>query len=169
MVSASPRLKGRTTLAVDGFLEELEKDELKKKTDLVALFSSFGVKLEKKGSGFMGLCPFHDDKNPSLSVDKEKGVYHCFGCGESGDAIELVKKMKGLGFREAVAFLKNDAGIVHPSPRKPEERREEKPAMAPVPTPFLLDTIAEAFANNLAESAEAKPISRAAVCGIRRS
>jgi hypothetical protein len=57
MVMSATRLKGRSTLAVDGFLEELEKEDLKKKTDLVALFESFGVKLEKKGSSFMGLCP----------------------------------------------------------------------------------------------------------------
>ena len=63
------KLKGRPTLAVDGFLEELEKDELKKRTDLVALFESFGVSLTKKGSSYMGLCPFHKDTNPSLSVD----------------------------------------------------------------------------------------------------
>ena len=76
---SATRLKGRPTLAVDGFLEELEKEDVKKRTDLVALFGTFGVKLEKKGASFMGLCPFHDDRNPSLSVDGQKGVYHCFG------------------------------------------------------------------------------------------
>ena len=155
MVMAATRLKGRSTLAVDGFLEELEKEDLKKRTDLVALFESFGVQLEKKGSSFMGLCPWHDDKNPSLSVDKAKGVYHCFGCGESGDAIELVKKMKGLGFREAVSFLKGEHGAVFAVPRVIPERRIEDPA-AKGASPFLLDTITEHYEKGLAESSEAR-------------
>jgi len=152
---AATRLKGRSTLAVDGFLEELEKEDLKKRTDLVALFESFGVKLEKKGSSFMGLCPWHDDKNPSLSVDKTKGVYHCFGCGESGDAIELVKKIKGLGFREAVVYLKGEQTRVFALPKSMKEQRidgrESKAA-----SPFLLDTIAEHYEKALAESSEAR-------------
>ena len=155
MVMAATRLKGRSTLAVDGFLEELEKEDLKKKTDLVALFESFGVKLEKKGSSFMGLCPWHDDKNPSLSVDKDKGVYHCFGCGESGDAIELVKKMKGLGFREAVAYLKGEHERVFALPKSMKERRiDDRESKAT--SPFLLDTIAEHYEKALAESPEAR-------------
>lgn len=125
------KLKGRPTLAVDGFLEELEKDELKKKTDLVALFQSFGIDLTKKGASYMGRCPFHDDKNPSLSVDLVKGLYHCFGCGESGDAIDLVKKMRNLSFREAVSYLKTEASppvrILHVSSRPVSE------AVIPVP------------------------------------
>jgi len=127
------KLKGRQTLAVDGFLEELEKDELKKKTDLVALFESFGVSLTKKGSSYMGRCPFHDDRNPSLSVDPVKGLYHCFGCGESGDAIELVKKLKSLSFREAVSYLKAEASMLHVSSRPLSESVIPVPA-APVST-----------------------------------
>ncbi len=125
------KLKGRSTLAVDGFLEELEKDELKKKTDLAALFQSFGIDLTKKGASYMGRCPFHDDKNPSLSVDPVKGLYHCFGCGESGDAIDLVRKIRNLSFREAVSYLKTEASapvrILHVSSRPVSE------AVIPVP------------------------------------
>jgi len=154
MVMAATRLKGRSTLAVDGFLEELEKEDLKKRTDLVALFECFGVKLEKKGSSFMGLCPWHDDKNPSLSVDKAKGVYHCFGCGESGDAIELVKKMKTVSFREAVTFLKGETAKVFAIPKVLSERAEDNPATKA--TSFLLDAIAEHYEKALAESSEAR-------------
>ena len=152
---SATRLKGRSTLAVDGFLEELEKEDLKKRTDLVALFEEFGVKLEKKGSSFMGLCPWHDDKNPSLSVDKAKGVYHCFGCGESGDAIELVKKMKGLGFREAVSFLKGEHALVFVKPKAISERRIEDPVVKGA-SPFLFDTIAEHYEKALGEMSEAR-------------
>ncbi len=128
------KLKGRPTLAVDGFLEELEKDELKKRTDLVALFESFGVSLTKKGASYMGLCPFHKDTNPSLSVDPVKGLYHCFGCGESGDAIELVKKLKSVSFREAVSYLKAEASMLHVSSRPLSEAVIPVPTASPIPS-----------------------------------
>lgn len=102
---AKDRLGG-TTLKVGGFLEEFEKDSIKTTVDIVTLFSDFGVKLEKKGSNYMGCCPWHDDKTPSLSVDKTKGLYNCFGCGESGDIFNLVMKMKGVDFKQASLYLK---------------------------------------------------------------
>jgi DNA primase len=90
------RLGGVKTLKVSGILDEFEKDEVKKSVDIVSLFTSFGVHLEKKGKSWMGRCPWHEDSTPSLSVDQEKGLYNCFGCGESGDAFDLVMKEKGL-------------------------------------------------------------------------
>lgn len=111
---AKDRLGG-TTLKVGGFLEEFEKDKIKDSVDIVTLFADFGVKLEKKGSNYMGCCPWHDDKTPSLSVDRTKGVYNCFGCGESGDSFSLVMKMKGLDFKQATQFLKSrDYQIIEP-------------------------------------------------------
>jgi DNA primase len=106
---AYDRLKGKKTLKVNGFLEEFEKDALKGKVDIVELFLEFGVKLKQKGKRYLSLCPWHEDKDPSLSVDREKGLYNCFGCGESGDVFTLVEKMKGLSFKEALKFLKNKA------------------------------------------------------------
>ena len=88
-----PRLRGRSPLAKGvGFLEEFSKDEVKAKVDIVALFASFKVQLEKRGSSWMGRCPFHDDTKPSLSVDGTKNLYHCFGCGESGDVFDLARR-----------------------------------------------------------------------------
>lgn len=110
------RLK-ESTLQVSGFLDEFEKDEVKGNVDILSLFSSFGISLEKKGKSHMGLCPFHDDKEPSLSVDQSKGLYHCFGCGESGDVFDLVMKIKGIGFKEALSYLKGgSASITSPDP-----------------------------------------------------
>ncbi len=62
---AYDRLGGKKTLTAAGFLDEFDKDEVKKNIDIVSLFSSFGVKLNKKGKSYTGLCPWHDDKNPS--------------------------------------------------------------------------------------------------------
>jgi 5S rRNA maturation endonuclease (ribonuclease M5) len=104
------RLKGRKTLQVANFLDEFEKDDIKKDIDIVRLFQHFGVNLTKKGKSYLGKCPWHDDRNPSLSVDREKGLYNCFGCGESGDIFTLTEKMKGLSFRESVTYLKDFAG-----------------------------------------------------------
>jgi DNA primase len=97
---------------VSGILEEFEKDDIKKNIDIIELFNSFNVELKKVGKNFMGLCPFHEDHNPSLSVDREKGLYNCFGCGESGDVFDLVEKMKGLNFVEAKDYLKGFRGAV---------------------------------------------------------
>ena len=100
------RLGGVKTLKVTGFLDEFEKDEIKKSVDIVSLFTSFGISLEQKGNSHIGKCPFHDDKTPSLSVDRVKGLFNCFGCGESGDVFNLVQKMKNVEFKESLKFLK---------------------------------------------------------------
>jgi len=104
------RLAGRKTLKAKDFFNEMEKDQVKAKIDIVSLFEYFGTNLSKKGKSHTGLCPFHDDKNPSLSVDQEKGLFNCFGCGESGDVFDLVKGVKGFSFTESLAFLKEYSG-----------------------------------------------------------
>ena len=101
------RLKGKT-LEVGDFLDGFGKEEVVRSTDIVKLFSSFGVKLERKGKSYVGKCPWHEDKTPSLSVDAEKKLYNCFGCGESGDVFTLVEKMKGCSFREALEYLRRE-------------------------------------------------------------
>lgn len=100
------RLAGRKTLKVNNLLDEFEKDDIKKHINIIELFKHFNVKPTKKGKNYIALCPWHNDKTPSLSIDKEKGLYNCFGCGESGDAFTLVQKMKGCDFKEALNFLK---------------------------------------------------------------
>lgn len=102
-MTKNPKLK-KATLKVDLF-RELEKDKLKEQIDLAALFRHFGVELEEKGSSCTGLCPWHDDTTPSLSVSREKGLFNCFGCGMSGDAFTVVEKFTGCDFKEAKAFL----------------------------------------------------------------
>jgi DNA primase len=156
------KLGGRKTLAVNGFLEEFEKDVIKARVDIVTLFASFGVALTAKGKGFAGSCPWHEDKEPSLSVDRDKGLYHCFGCGESGDVVGLVEKMKGVGFREAMEYLKAHAGSA------PSNGKKAKPAMTPpadrAPAasvaaakaagdpPLTLDTVADFYHRRLLET-----------------
>jgi len=116
------RLQGKKTLNVSGFLDEFEKDDVKKDVDIVELFSHFNIQLNKKGKNHVGLCPWHKDTSPSLSVDQVKGLYNCFGCGESGDIFTLVEKMKGYSFKESLHFLKNFKRTSSPIADKPGMR-----------------------------------------------
>ncbi len=79
-------------------------------TDIVELINE-ATPLEKKGKNYMGLCPFHDEKTPSFSVNREKGVYYCFGCHASGNALTFVKDHKHLSTSEAVRHLADRADI----------------------------------------------------------
>ncbi len=69
------------------------------------------VELKRSGRNLKGLCPFHAEKTPSFMVNPEKGIYHCFGCGEGGDHFEFVMKMEGLSFREALEKLAQKSGL----------------------------------------------------------
>ncbi|XGA08682.1 MAG: DNA primase [Wolbachia endosymbiont of Xenopsylla cheopis] len=75
------------------------------------------VKLTKKGTNFVGLCPFHHEKTPSFTVNDGKGFYYCFGCGASGDVFEFVCKTEGLNFKEAVESLAQMTGVQLPEKR----------------------------------------------------
>ncbi|WP_255297681.1 CHC2 zinc finger domain-containing protein, partial [Leptospira kirschneri] len=81
-------------------------DDLKRNTDLVALIRSYGVALQGHGKNFVGRCPFHEDKTPSLVVTPGKNLWHCMGaCQMGGSAIDFVMKKEGVNFREAVSRL----------------------------------------------------------------
>lgn len=147
-MAARDRLRGVKTLQVTGVLEEFEKDDVKKDVDIISLFHSFGVELKKKGKSHVALCPWHEDKNPSLSVDKDKGLYNCFGCGESGDIFTLVEKMKGYNFKEALAFLKDFSSS---SLAAPFDTKGAEPLKAPVSR--AQKEIASPLARNDKESA----------------
>jgi len=85
-------------------------DRIVESINVVELIGSF-VALKKIGQNFQGLCPFHDDKTPSLSVSPEKKIFRCFGCGASGNAITFLRRHKNLPFPEAVRFLAGKARI----------------------------------------------------------
>jgi len=82
------------------------------------------VSLKKSGRNYMGLCPFHGEKTPSFTVNQERQIFHCFGCGEGGNVIGFIMKREGLSFPEAVRFLAARRGISLPeySPGRPEEK-----------------------------------------------
>src|ERR1700684_174881 len=82
------------------------------RTDIVAVVSESVPSLKKRGRRFLGLCPFHKEKTPSFNVNPDSGVYHCFGCKESGDVLTFLQRAEGYTFSEAVRVLAERAGIV---------------------------------------------------------
>ena len=83
------------------------------------------VRLTRRGREFTGLCPFHNEKTPSFTLNDDKAFYHCFGCGAHGDVIGFVMQTEGLSFPEAVEKLAAAAGLEMPR-TTPEERQREK-------------------------------------------
>lgn len=98
--------------------------EVKSRADIVDVIGKY-TELNKKGSSYMGLCPFHNEKTPSFSVLREKGYFHCFGCGEAGDVISFIMKKENLTFTEAVTKLAEDFQV-HMQEYSPEEEKKIK-------------------------------------------
>lgn len=97
-------------------------EEVRTRNDIVDIISGY-VKLQKKGSNYFGLCPFHHEKSPSFSVSQSKQMYHCFGCGVSGNVFTFVMEYENYTFREAVELLADRSGVRLP---KMEYSREAK-------------------------------------------
>jgi len=83
-----------------------ELSALKERVNLVGLIESRGVKLKRRGKSFVGLCPFHEEKNPSFTVNPEERLWHCFGCDKGGDAITFLELKEGLSFSDAADRLR---------------------------------------------------------------
>jgi len=88
-------------------------DELASRNDIYDVVSRY-VRLKKSGGNYFGLCPFHNEKTGSFSVNTDKQIYHCFGCGVGGGVINFIMRVEKLEFPEAVAFLANLAGMEIP-------------------------------------------------------
>lgn len=102
-----------------------KKEEIRAAADIVDVVGDY-VKLKKSGSGFVGLCPFHDENTPSFHVTPRLGIYKCFGCGESGDVFNFVMEMEGIGFPESLRTLAERYGIDIPEDHTEEDSEETK-------------------------------------------
>lgn len=85
-------------------------NEIRKKCDIVDIVSSY-LPLTQKGKNFFGVCPFHDDTNPSMSVSREKQIYRCFSCGASGNVFNFIMDYEHVSFKEALGILSEKTGI----------------------------------------------------------
>ena len=88
----------------------LDMDEVLSKNDIVDVISEY-IPLKKKGANYVGLCPFHSDRNPSLIVNDTKQIFKCFSCGVGGNVIKFVSLAEKMDFRDALYFLADKAGI----------------------------------------------------------
>lgn len=101
-------------------------EEIKDRTSLSDLISSYGIAVRIAGGSKKACCPFHHEKTPSFNINDDKGYYHCFGCGESGDAIKFVEKMDGVDFIEAVKKLAQLSGVEIKEREDPEAGRRRR-------------------------------------------
>lgn len=85
--------------------DSIDVEALKQSHDLVEVAESYGLKLKKRGKEFWALCPFHQEKTASFSINREKQLYSCFGCQESGDVLSFIQKMEQVDFLEACKRL----------------------------------------------------------------
>ena len=99
-------------------------EEIRSRNDIVSVIGSY-IRLQKKGSNHMGLCPFHNEKTPSFSVSASKQMYHCFGCGVGGNVFTFVMEYENYSFLEALRFLAERAGIALPEQELSEEQRRQ--------------------------------------------
>ena len=89
-------------------------DDLLSRIDIVMVIGSH-IELKKKGANYSALCPFHEEKTPSFTVNSNKQFYHCFGCGVSGDAVSFLMKYRGQTFPQVLSDLAKQHGLVIPS------------------------------------------------------
>lgn len=100
-------------------------EEVRMKNDIVDVVSGY-VKIQKKGSSYFGLCPFHNEKSPSFSVSASKQMYYCFGCGAGGNVFTFIMEYENYTFQEAIKFLAQRAGVSLPEAEYTEEVRKRK-------------------------------------------
>ncbi len=105
-----------------GYIPEDRIEEIRNRINIVDLVSEY-ITLKKAGRNYLGSCPFHKEKTPSFTVNAEKQIYHCFGCGEGGNAFSFLMKINNMTFPEAVRHLAGKLGIVLPAREyTPEEK-----------------------------------------------
>lgn len=127
-------------------------ERVKQAVDIVEVISAH-TDLRRQGARWVGLCPFHEERTPSFSVNAQEKLYHCFGCGVGGDTIKFVEEKEGLGFAEAVELLADRYGVELQRERedpRAEARRQQRRRLGD-----LLDRVAVFYANFLWDAPEA--------------
>ena len=100
-------------------------EEVRSRSDILDVVSGY-VRLQKKGSNYFGLCPFHNEKSPSFSVSPSKQLYYCFGCGAGGNVFTFLMNYENISFQESVKTLADRAGIALPEREMSAEERQER-------------------------------------------
>jgi len=139
----------------------MEKDTIeaiKHGVDLVAFIRSKGIPLKKNGKSYFGLCPFHDDTNPSFSVNPTKNLWQCFGCGAGGDVIRFVELFDRVDFKEAVNRLSGigDHGSDKTKRTGPRAQLTNRPTVVSARQLKLLSRVIEFYHTAFCEDSRAK-------------
>ena len=100
-------------------------EEIRERNDIVEVIGSY-VKLQKKGSSYFGLCPFHNEKSPSFSVSPDKQMYYCFGCGAGGNVFTFIMEYENYSFPEALKYLAERAGVKLPEQEYSAEEKKQQ-------------------------------------------
>src|SRR5689334_7291393 len=140
---------------------------VKERTDIVALIGET-VKLTRRGRSFTGLCPFHKEKTPSFHVNPERGFFHCFGCKESGGAVDFVMKTEGRTFPEAIRQLADRAGIEVAETLTDGERREANAARRAKEDLYGVNNVAATYFERCLRGAAAHPLAHYAIEELAR-
>ena len=106
-------------------------EEIRSRSDIVDVISGY-IRLQRKGSNYVGVCPFHNDRNPSMSVNPPRQIYRCFSCGAGGDVFKFVMEYESLTFPEAVKVLADRAGIALPEQDPSGEARQQADVKAQI-------------------------------------
>lgn len=93
-----------------GLISDSKINQILESSNIVDIIGEY-VDLKRAGSSFKGLCPFHNEKTPSFTVDEKKQLFHCFGCGAGGDVVSFIMQKEGLSYPESLKFLADKAGI----------------------------------------------------------
>lgn len=126
-------------------------ETIKAKADIVEVIGEY-VTLKKEGQNYKGLCPFHSDNTPSLTVSPAKGIYTCFACGATGDVVKFLEDHLSLSFPEAIGMLANKYGIevpAKPSFHKDIEFQQKRESMI-----IVNEYAHEYFVSNLLSGSE---------------
>ena len=91
-------------------ISEQTIEKVRSNSDIVEVIQSY-LQIKQKGQNFFGLCPFHNEKTPSFSVNPGKQIFKCFGCGLGGGVINFIMEIEKLEFKDSVIFLAEHSGI----------------------------------------------------------
>ena len=139
-------------------------DDLKAQADIVQVVQDY-VPLKKAGTSYKGLCPFHSEKTPSFHVHRDKGFFHCFGCGVGGDVLKFIELEEKLGFQDAVRQLAQRFGVEVPEPdterdAAAEAEREALLGAHEAAAAFFRSRLADAAGRTAREHLDARHVTR---------
>ena len=132
------------------YIPDGKVEEVRAASDIVDVVSDY-VRLKKRGSKFVGLCPFHNEKTPSFNVDPNEHLFYCFGCQKGGDTFSFVRDVEHVSFPEAVRMLAERAGIA-----LPEEQEQEDASSEAEQAYYALRFAARFFYRQLTQTEEGK-------------